>query len=250
MNCKLFASELLCAALLLGCSSAPKLSLPSGDWVEVNQPGATLPLNATSPTPLSPYPRPAPAVTVSTPRAPIVFGAPPVNPVVPGSTATTVPVAPSPVPGVAAATPPKVIAPGPMPATGKAPSPAPVTPPKTVAAPTVAPTKVFPGSPAPPVAAVSAARPTPIPPPLPTWTAPVGSTLHQTVADWCKRAGVQLIWNQEDLDYPIEAPLNFKGTFAEAIAQIFPLYDGAKRSFVVDGNTSSQGILFVSERKK
>jgi type IV pili sensor histidine kinase/response regulator len=115
----------------------------------------------------------------------------------------------------------------------------------------VAPTKVFPASPAPPVAVVSAARPVPAPPPpLPTWSAQVGSTLHQTVADWCKRAGVRLIWNQEDLDYPIEAPLNFKGTFPDVIAQIFPLYDGAKRSFVVDGNTSSQGILYVSERKK
>ncbi|WP_426102981.1 TcpQ domain-containing protein [Pseudomonas sp. PSPC3-3] len=86
--------------------------------------------------------------------------------------------------------------------------------------------------------------------PLPTWTASVGSTLHQTVAEWCKRAGVRLIWNPEDLDYPIEAALSFKGTFPEAIDQIFPLYDNAKRSFLVDGNTSSQGILYVSERKK
>jgi type IV pili sensor histidine kinase/response regulator len=60
---------------------------------------------------------------------------------------------------------------------------------------------------------------------------------------------VKLIWTQEDLDYPIEAPLTFKGTFQQAIAQLFPLYDGARRSFIVDGN-SSQGILFVSERKK
>ena len=85
-----------------------------------------------------------------------------------------------------------------------------------------------------------------------SWTAPVGSTLHQTIADWCKRAGWQLIWPQEDLDYPIEASLSFKGTFAEAIAQIFPLYDGAPRSFIVNGNSSSsssQQILYVTERK-
>ncbi|MDR9863442.1 PFGI-1 class ICE element type IV pilus protein PilL2 [Pseudomonas baetica] len=92
----------------------------------------------------------------------------------------------------------------------------------------------------------------PAPTPQPTyWTAAVGSTLHQTITDWCKRAGWQLIWSQEDLDYPIEAPLSFKGTFAEAIAQIFPLYDSAKRSFVVDGNSGQgQTILYVSERKK
>ncbi|NVZ63640.1 TcpQ domain-containing protein [Pseudomonas gingeri] len=93
--------------------------------------------------------------------------------------------------------------------------------------------------------------PEPAPQPM-SWTAPVGSTLHQTIADWCKRAGWQLIWPQEDLDYPIEASLSFKGTFAEAIAQIFPLYDGAPRSFIVNGNSSSsssQQILYVTERK-
>lgn len=98
--------------------------------------------------------------------------------------------------------------------------------------------------PAPPVKPV-----TPPPPPLPTWTASVGSTLHKSVAEWCERANVKLIWTEDDLDYPIEAPLTFKGTFQQVIAQLFPLYDGAKRSFIVDGN-SSQGILYVSERKK
>ncbi|MEA9979995.1 MULTISPECIES: TcpQ domain-containing protein [unclassified Pseudomonas] len=100
-----------------------------------------------------------------------------------------------------------------------------------------------------PFAVVPAPSLAPAPPPLPTWSAPVGTTLHQTVTKWCQRASVQLIWNQEDLDYPIEAPLSFKGTFQDAIGQMFPLYDSAKRSFVVDGN-SSQGILYVSERKK
>lgn len=108
-----------------------------------------------------------------------------------------------------------------------------------------------------PVAAT--ARPVPAnimraPEPAPAsaaWTASVGSTLRQTITDWCKRAGWQLIWNQEDLDYPIEAPLSFNGTFEEAVAQIFPLYDNAPRRFVVDGSSnSSQRIVYVSERKK
>ncbi|APQ10989.1 pilus assembly protein PilL [Pseudomonas oryzihabitans] len=82
-----------------------------------------------------------------------------------------------------------------------------------------------------------------------SWDAPVGSTLRQSVEAWAKRAGWQVIWDADDLDYPIEAALHFRGTFAEAIAQVFPLYDSARRSFIVDGN-SSQRIVHVSERKK
>lgn len=82
-----------------------------------------------------------------------------------------------------------------------------------------------------------------------TWDAPIGSTLRQSVEAWAKRAGWQVVWEPDDLDYPIEAALHFRGTFAEAIAQVFPLYDGARRAFIVDGN-SSQRIVHVSERKK
>lgn len=82
-----------------------------------------------------------------------------------------------------------------------------------------------------------------------TWDAPIGSTLRQSVEAWAKRAGWQVVWEPDDLDYPIEAALHFRGTFAEAVAQIFPLYDAARRSFIVDGN-SSQRIVHVSERKK
>jgi type IV pili sensor histidine kinase/response regulator len=82
-----------------------------------------------------------------------------------------------------------------------------------------------------------------------TWDAPIGSTLRQSVENWAKRAGWQVVWEPDDLDYPIEAALHFRGTFAEAVAQVFPLYDGARRSFIVDGN-SSQRIVHVSERKK
>jgi len=38
MNCKLAISGLLCAALLLGCSSAPKLAEASGPWRDLNAP--------------------------------------------------------------------------------------------------------------------------------------------------------------------------------------------------------------------
>lgn len=76
----------------------------------------------------------------------------------------------------------------------------------------------------------------------------MGSTLHQTIADWCKQAGWQLIWQTQDLDYPIEAPLNFNGTFQEAIAESSRCAANAPRRFSVDGN-AVQRVVYVSERK-
>ncbi|KPB80614.1 MULTISPECIES: PFGI-1 class ICE element type IV pilus protein PilL2 [Pseudomonas syringae group] len=111
---------------------------------------------------------------------------------------------------------------------------------KGIASVSPAPTKPEPV--AKPVAAVA---------PQETWKATVGSTLRQSVEEWAKRAGWQVIWGPEDLDYPIEAPLSFTGSFSSAVKQIFPLYDNAKRSFVVDGNAGQgQQVLHVSERKK
>lgn len=91
----------------------------------------------------------------------------------------------------------------------------------------------------------------PAPRPLPQiWTAEVGSTLRDSVEGWAKKARWRVIWAQEDLNYPIEAPLHFEGSFQEAIKQLFPLYDNAPRSFVVDGSEGSQSVLYVAERKK
>lgn len=80
------------------------------------------------------------------------------------------------------------------------------------------------------------------------WTAYTGSTLRQTVEGWAATANWKLIWKADDLDYPIDAPLRFEGSFQEAIQQIFPLYDAAPRAFVVDGS-SSQRLIFIAERK-
>ena len=94
-------------------------------------------------------------------------------------------------------------------------------------------------------------KPATPPRPLPqVWTAEVGSTLRDTVEEWAKKARWRVIWAQEDLNYPIEAPLHFEGPFQEAIKQLFPLYDNAPRSFVVDGSEGSQSVLYVAERKK
>jgi conjugative transfer region protein (TIGR03748 family) len=93
---------------------------------------------------------------------------------------------------------------------------------------------------------------TPIAPPKPlaqVWTASTGSSLRQTVEGWAEKAHWRLIWQIDDLDYPIDAPLRFEGSFEEAIREIFPLYDSAPRSFVVDGS-SSQMLVYIAERKK
>ena len=94
-------------------------------------------------------------------------------------------------------------------------------------------------------------KPTPSPRPLhQVWTAEVGSTLRDSVEEWAKKARWRVIWAQEDLNYPIKAPLHFEGSFQEAIEQLFPLYDNAPRSFVVNGSEGSQSVLYVAERKK
>jgi type IV pili sensor histidine kinase/response regulator len=93
---------------------------------------------------------------------------------------------------------------------------------------------------------------TPVAPPKPlaqVWTASTGSSLRQTVEGWAEKAHWRLIWQIDDLDYPIDAPLRFEGSFEEAIREIFPLYDSAPRSFVVDGS-SSQMLVYIAERKK
>lgn len=84
------------------------------------------------------------------------------------------------------------------------------------------------------------------------WTASTGSTLRQTVEGWAEKAGWKLMWQVDDLDYSIDAPLRFEGSFQEAIGSIFPLYDTAPRSFLVDvvDSSSSQRLIFITERNK
>lgn len=83
----------------------------------------------------------------------------------------------------------------------------------------------------------------------PVWEARVGSTLRESVEAWARSADYRVIWECDDLDYAIEAPLRFSGSFTEAVTEIFPLWDNARRSFLVDGNPD-QRIVHVSERKK
>lgn len=194
---------------------------------------------------------------------------------VPGTSSATpastpgVVVAAVPTPAPVATTTPAVAAPAPV-----APAPPPVAPAKDGSIPAaMVTTAAKPSTPAPPApkapnqlatskpaAAVTTTavaapaikvKPAPPPRPLPqVWTAEVGSTLRDSVEEWAKKARWRVIWAQEDLNYPIEAPLHFEGSFQEAVKQLFPLYDNAPRSFVVDGSEGSQSVLYVAERKK
>lgn len=244
MNCKLFASVPLCAALLSGCSSAPELTVPSGEWVDVNLPSATPPMQSARP---SSYVRPPPPGAVSTAAPPAVVGMPPKAPVILSTDVTSVspwgtPPAPivSAVPAAQAAKP----APGAAPV---APTRLPYKPtgtlasdaPKTFATPPVPPVVVAPTS------APKAFKPAPIPKPV--WEARVGESLRIVITNWSKRANYTVAWEAEDLDYPIDAPLRFEGTYEEAVAAIFDLYKEADRSFIVDGHRD-QSRLNVTEK--
>ncbi len=101
------------------------------------------------------------------------------------------------------------------------------------------------GTPAKPVPAS-----VPAPRPLPQiWTAESGSTLRDSVEAWAKRADWNVVWRAVGLDYPIEAPLRFEGTFQDAIGQVFPLYDKAPRPFYVNVSPPSQRLIEVVEKK-
>lgn len=225
MNFKLASSGLLSAALLVGCSSAPQLPLPTGQWEDmpllppVAPPPSSLPLVVASSAPATPMP--------TRPVAPVASPKPAALPVAPAP----VPVEPAAKPVAAAVKTPATAAPvaAPKPVV-KAPEPVTVLPPKS-----------FPSAPPVPVVTVIApvapivqpAVPTPIPKPV--WEARAGESLRKVIAAWCQRANYTLDWQADDLDYPIDAPLHFEGSFEDAIAGIFGLYDKADRSFIYDG---------------
>lgn len=94
----------------------------------------------------------------------------------------------------------------------------------------------------------AAQRPTKAPAPL-TWVAKSGSTLRESVREWAQRAGWDLRWVPDDLDYAIDGKLTYDGTFEAAITWIFRVYEKAERPMLVDGNPE-QKILRVTEKNK
>lgn len=237
MNSKLASGGLLCAALLTGCSGSPQLTLPTGKWEELNIPShprqssgfsqIAAPTSGTSALPAAP---------VTADKAPVSAAKPPL---------TSLP-APNPQVQPSAA---KV---------GEKPTKAVTAPsvtanasaaPKLPETSTTAPAKSFPAVPAAPVVTVVAPEAKPIkPPPVPkpVWDARAGETLRSVITRWSQKAGYHADWQAQGLDYPIEAPLRFEGSFEESVINIFKLYDTAERPFCVDGRRG-QLRLNISE---
>ncbi|MCO3500654.1 pilus assembly protein PilL, partial [Pseudomonas aeruginosa] len=81
-----------------------------------------------------------------------------------------------------------------------------------------------------------------------SWSAETGSTLRDTLEAWAKHARWTVRWEPQDLNYPIEAPLTFHGSFEDAVSELFPLYDAAERSFLVNASRP-QSLIIIKERK-
>ncbi|HCT4083876.1 TPA: TcpQ domain-containing protein [Pseudomonas aeruginosa] len=81
-----------------------------------------------------------------------------------------------------------------------------------------------------------------------SWSAETGSTLRDTLEAWAKRARWTVRWEPLDLNYPIEAPLSFHGSFEDAVSELFPLYDAAERPFLVNASRP-QSLIIIKERK-
>lgn len=84
-------------------------------------------------------------------------------------------------------------------------------------------------------------------PPVPEWRAN-GPTLRNTLEEWTRsQSGWQVKWLAQDVDYPIEVPFTVKGTYAEALGQLFELYGDAERPLRVSRN-EDQRLIVVTER--
>ncbi|WP_440057907.1 TcpQ domain-containing protein [Pseudomonas fragariae (ex Marin et al. 2024)] len=239
MNSKLASGGLLCAALLSGCSSSAQLTLPTGKWEELNvrsQPrqGRVVAQVATAIDTAPVISQPA-ATTGKTPVSPVVTKTP--QAAVTAATTTPLPDTPK-----ASEPSTKAVAPASIAVVEKLPLKAPEKP-------TTAPAKSFASAPVAPVVTVIAPEAKPIkPPPVPkpVWDAQAGETLRSVITRWSQKADYHADWQPQGLDYPIEAPLRFEGTFEESVISLFKLYDAAERPFCVDGRRG-QRRLNISE---
>lgn len=240
MNATLTASAVFCAAMISGCSTAPMLSVPTGEWEEFSQASAT-PLRQYTPPRVVAAPTPMPQTVAALPAARQVKEAdapvlkPAVSPPAPAvakPAAAPIAVLPAPVPA------PKIVevvqrhsGPSPaaqvvadalqpaslakvqvLPAASVAASPA-----KVVS--TVAPAKIIPVAVVPPVVVAKVA-----PPPKPTpeqWKLNTSDvTLRRALGKWAAKAGWQLVWDAS-VDVPINVSATFEGDFRSAVKRLF-----------------------------
>lgn len=257
MKFELTASAVLCAALLSGCSTAPTLAVPTGEWENFDQQPQSPPLPpASAPQPWQPSAdfNQGPKVTVFKPNAVVPFTPPGSTPVKPGAATIVLPVvekapaAPAQLQASPTATVPAPITSSASTAykvaqTAPAVPPAASTPTVLKSAKPVAPStvanqaKLAPGvSPAP---ATAAAKPvTPVPPshppvaaapapkPLKAWkVSPEDKTIRETLAKWSATEG----WTFNPLgrdywtipqDFDVVASDTFYGDFKDVVRKL------------------------------
>ncbi|HFW3088924.1 TPA: TcpQ domain-containing protein [Salmonella enterica subsp. enterica serovar Reading] len=75
----------------------------------------------------------------------------------------------------------------------------------------------------------------------PEWKVAVGTTLQESLTAWAERADCPngghwvVIW-QTPVDYLIEAPLTFRGSFESALDQVFDLYRSAEKRLYAEAS--------------
>lgn len=86
----------------------------------------------------------------------------------------------------------------------------------------------------------------------PQWKAAAGTTLKESLIAWAEKADCPngghwvVIW-QSPVDYRIEAPLTFRGSFESALDQVFELYRPAEKRLYAEANRT-QCLVSVTGR--
>lgn len=86
--------------------------------------------------------------------------------------------------------------------------------------------------------------------PVEQWHVPAGSTLRTALEEWAKRAKWKVDWRQHDLNYQIQAPLKFTGSFEDAVTELFALYVNAPRQMEWCGSRPQSKIIVIEKKSK
>jgi hypothetical protein len=83
-----------------------------------------------------------------------------------------------------------------------------------------------------------------------TWRAERGDSLRKIMEGWCRHANVELDWMAE-YDYPVQATVNYTGTFEEAVRNILTGFEDAHPQPIGELHTNvalGQRVLVVQSR--
>lgn len=90
--------------------------------------------------------------------------------------------------------------------------------------------------------------------PVKTWSASAGSTLRENVVKWatdtkCEATskGWVVIWPSSVTDYPLDAPLVFRGSFESMLSQVFELYHNAQKPLYARASRN-QCVISVTDK--